>query len=208
MNLETINTIAFENMAKRRANLQREVGYIYYHGLRAATLSGEISHRVFGAHAEFDKILHIGALFHDVGKGFQPHNEVGAQITRKLLADYCAPEELVDIEQIVRFHCVRKRGIQLSDRVLCVQDADILDHFGTQEIWLQIFYSAATDQSQTQALEYWNSDEFTTHLDELRELINFDVTRRLFESRLAFARGFVDRFGYEAEGRLFPETGD
>ena len=189
-------------MEKRRFQLEREPGYVYFHGMRVANLAGEIVSLVSGEKDSFDPVLFTGALFHDIGKGFESHNDTGADIARSLLKNTCNDDELDEIDRIVRFHCIRKHGLDLHEKILAVQDADIIDHFGTQEIWLNFLHNSYHDRSQQSVLEWWRSDRFVKHIDELRGLVNLDVSKDLFEERLAYHEEFVSRFQLESEGGI------
>lgn len=156
---------------------------------------------ISGEKDRFDPVLFTGALFHDIGKGFESHNDTGAVIARSLLKNTCNEDELDEIDRIVRFHCIRKHGLDLDDRILAVQDADIIDHFGTQEIWLNFLHNSYHDRSQQSVLEWWQSEKFVDHIAELRGLINFDVSKVMFEERLTYHSEFVARFALEAVGR-------
>jgi uncharacterized protein len=81
MDIERINQIAYESMAHRKTHQGREPGFILYHGRRTAQIALRLAAQINGA---VDRnILYTGALFHDIGKGTEPHNEAGARIVRK-----------------------------------------------------------------------------------------------------------------------------
>ena len=211
MNLDEIRRIAWENMGKRRSHSDREEGYIYFHGLRVANLAGELLYLRGGNHDRIDDVLIAGGLFHDIGKGFGAHNESGAEITRHLLGDFCTPDELNTICDIVRFHCIRKHQLELPDHILAIQDADIIDHFGTQCVWLHFLHAANQNLGQSAALEYWQGEKYAEHMAELMELLNFSESKDIFTERLEYLRGFADRFQIEMEGRIVsgaPKTGE
>ena len=203
MNLDEIRKIARTNMAGRKAHRSREAGYIYHHGHRTARLAGEIQFLIKGEADLFDPVLYAGALFHDVGKGFEAHNETGAHLVRRLLGSVCSSEELDGICEIVRFHCLRKHGLNLVPRVLWVQDADILDHVGTQDVWLKFLHSAFECENQEEALAYWQSDSAAEHLSGMRDMLNFDVSKELYDERVAFNLRFIERFRAESGGEIF-----
>lgn len=203
LNIEAIRRVAWENMGTRRVHKEREIGYIYYHGLRTANIAGEILYLVHGKREDFDEIMFTGSLFHDVGKGFGIHNEAGAAIARHLLGDLCAQDKLDKICKIVRLHCIRDHRLDFSNQIRAVQDADIIDHYGTQQIWLGISRAAHHGETSADILGHWSGDEFRNHLDELRELLNFQESLSIFNERIDSARQFIDRFRVESEGRLF-----
>jgi uncharacterized protein len=210
VNLEEIRKIASDNMMSRRSHLEREPGYIYYHGLRTANLAAEILNKVEkrgnGRGPTFDPVLYTGALFHDIGKGFVSHHETGAELARRLLDGVCSDNELDRICDITRFHCIRKSGFDLDKEILAVQDADIIDHFGTQEIWLNFLNRGYKHEGQLEAIRFWDSDFFRDHTAKLRSLLNFEISKKLYDDRLEFQRLFLDRFKLEAEGLIPKEV--
>lgn len=189
-------------MAGRRSHLEREPGYIYHHGIRTANLAGEIIGKVQGKKTVFDPVLYTGALFHDVGKGFAAHNEAGAVAARSLLDGVCGPADLDRISDIVKYHCIRKNGLDLDGEILAVQDADMIDHFGAQEIWLSIYYQAYSHGSQHDLIEYWDTDNFRERTAKLRGLLNFDISRSIFDDRVDFQESFLSRFKLENDGKV------
>ena len=203
MNLEELKRIARETMKDRVSHQEREPGYILRHGMRTANLSGEIMAAASGIRDVFDEVLYAGGLFHDVGKGFKPHNEVGAQITNELLASVCNSRELDDVSNIVRFHCIRKHDIELETRILVVQDADMIDHFGTQEVWLNFYYGSYHRKGPEHSIVYWESDEWKRLLEDMRDLLNFDLSKKIFDERVEFQAEFLARFKVEVEGGIY-----
>ena len=199
-------------MGARRAHAQRERGYIYYHGHRTARLAAEIGVRSgilrptdSSDQASQEPLLYVGALFHDIGKGFEHHNITGASITRALLSGVMSSEELDVVCDMVRCHCLRRDDSQTS-WVKLVQDADLLDHFGTQEVWLKFQYSAVEGESCDDALAFWRGEEWSNQVQELRGLLNYSLCKELYDERIEYVRSFVERFAVEAEGRLFDEA--
>ena len=203
MNLDTIREIARSNLDGRRPNPNREAGFIYYHGLRVANIAGELAARNGAARDALDHVLYTGALFHDVGKGFSGHNEIGAAVARLLLAEQFHPDELDEVCEIVRFHCVRKHQLDLPPRVLYVQDADIIDHYGAQHVWLQFLRAAQKGTTQTEAAEGGRRDSSGERLDRVRKLLNFDLSIEIFDQRVRYQREFYERFAQEALGGVF-----
>ncbi|MBN1685449.1 MAG: HD domain-containing protein [Spirochaetales bacterium] len=206
MNLDIVRKIAAENMGSRRSHLDREPGYVLHHGQRTANLTGEIMNRITGGPDVFDPVLYAGALFHDIGKGFAAHNETGAELAAGLLKDVCAPGELDRICHIVRNHCLRKQGLELDDGILAVQDADMIDHFGTQGVWLDFLHRGYKHDTQLATVRLWDSDEFRNHVRDMRELLNFELSKELFDDRIEFQEGFLARLKMESEGRVPDEV--
>lgn len=204
MNLDAVRAVAEAALAGRRPNGMRETGYIYYHGLRVANLAGELSVLTGGADS-FDPVMYVGGLFHDTGKGFPAHHETGAAIVRNLLADHCTQEDLDAVCRIVQYHCIRKHGLDLPRSVLLVQDADIVDHYGTQEVWLKFLYAAGSGEAQPTTAEYWRGEDYLRNIEQSRSLLNFPESVALFDERIAYQNAFYRRFEREARGEIVDE---
>src|SRR5690606_1118348 len=128
-------------MGKRKSHLRREKGFIYYHCQRVANLSLNLRKQLYPDQAAMDDIMYVGALFHDVTKGIEPHHETGVHLVKQLLQEECKVDELEIVATIIAQH--NNRHLQeLPYYIKIVQDADILDHFGSMEIWLKFIYSA------------------------------------------------------------------
>ena len=83
MNIEKVEQAACECMASRQESKDREPGWLYHHGRRVARIALRLADEI-GAAVDRD-VMYAGALFHDIGKGAEPHNEIGAAITREAL---------------------------------------------------------------------------------------------------------------------------
>jgi uncharacterized protein len=203
MNLEVIRGIARKAMETRISHSGREPGYIFAHGKRTANLAGEIVSRMTGREEIIDEILYTGALFHDVGKGLPRHNEAGAVLVKQLLADVCDVGQLESISDIVRFHCLRKHDLDLNESILALQDADIIDHFGTQEVWLNFYNSAHYHHSTQHSLDWWQGERFAQIVTKMRTLLNFDFSKEIYDDRVAFHKDFLARFRAESKGLIY-----
>lgn len=202
MDIKKIDQIALETMSKRKAHVERERGFIYNHGRRVAALSLSLYSKIESAEKALEETIYAGALFHDVGKGIGSHGHTGAVLVKDLLKDCCTSSELESISEIVRLH--NKRGQkELPDMIKIVQDADILDHMGTQEIWMSFLYSSYADKDPDYAIDFWNSDFFKSHISGARELLNFDISKSVYDERLDFELKFIERFIIESKGEIF-----
>ncbi len=204
MNINRCDTIAEKVMASRRPHSLRESGYIRRHGKRVAALVFDLAEELpAGLQLQRD-ILQVAALFHDVGKGFTPHAEIGALLVREYLRDECTPEELERVAFLVGAHCYRKTGSYGGDNELhLLQDADILDHFGSQEVWLNFAYQLHSDKGPEGSIQFWQSKEFRKHIDTCRGLLNYGFAAAEFDRRFEFLAEFIRRFGVESEGRIY-----
>ncbi|MBP0725694.1 HD domain-containing protein [Bacillus sp. RG28] len=201
MDIEKITKIAFKKMAKRKAHLEREKGYIFYHCQRVAKLAINLRKSIHPSDDSFDDIIYVGSLFHDVTKGIEPHNESGSILVKEILKDYCSIEEIQMISEIVRLHNQRGND-NLPYYLKIVQDADVLDHFGSGEIWLKFFYSAHHEENVFEALETWNSTWFKDYYKKTRDSLNFDLSKEIFDNKADFHNKFVERFAMEINGEI------
>jgi len=101
MNLEQTTSIAKQHMIGRKVAIH-EPGYINHHARRTAAIALHLPDQL---DTPVDPlVVHTAALFHDIGKDSDPHNEVGARIARDLLAQCCSSNELDRIYQIIHDH--------------------------------------------------------------------------------------------------------
>ena len=85
MDRQKIIEIARVAMAQRQPRQEREKGYVFHHGLRTAKIAMKLFDSLECPDKTCPDILFCAALFHDVGKGTEPHNETGAKIASELL---------------------------------------------------------------------------------------------------------------------------
>ena len=191
MNIERIEAIAREVMEAQRSYLEREPGWLYYHGRRTARLSQWLV-KELSARVDPD-VVYTGALFHDVGLGSEPHNQVGAQRTRELLEAHCTAQELDAICDVIEHHSRRRNpSAPLAARI--VQDADLLDHVGIMGVWTTIYANGVNSvRFEEHQRTHLNEQRVATRL-KLRRDLNFDVARKLFDLRVAEERAFFNRF--------------
>jgi uncharacterized protein len=201
MNIDKIHEIAFKTMAKRKSHLKREKGFIYYHGQRVAKIAINLRKELFPDDASMDDAIYVAAMFHDVTKGIEPHHATGAHLVRTLLKDECTAEEIEVISTIIASHNSRKRS-ELPFYIKIVQDADILDHFGSMEIWLKFMYSAHEEESVFDSFRVWDSEEHKKYLDESRGALNYDRSKEIFDRKIRFEEQFQARFRMEYHGEV------
>jgi uncharacterized protein len=200
MDLELIKQRAFENLGKRKAHRHRETGFIYYHGVRVARLVINLRKLVLPEDSSMDELLQAAAYFHDVAKGIEPHSKYGALLVKEMLMDLCTEEELEQIAALIACHAHRKKR-EYNAYEMLLQDADLLDHFGTVELWMNFYYYALEDKSMDASLEFYNT-EFEALAAKNRSLLNYDVSRQIFDEKLEFLNSFLKRMEIESKGDI------
>ena len=196
MDTGRVTQIAYDQM-RSRPYPEREEGYILYHGQRVAALSLLLNQHM-GAHIDED-ILYAGALLHDVGKGLEPHSEMGAVLVQALLKEECTGLEIEEISRIVREHNQRRSdGCSIQAKI--VQDADVLDHVGAMGLWLKLLRNVNHERTIGESMECYASSEVREGIARMRDSLNFDLSRSIFDERVAFEDRFFERFQQEVNG--------
>jgi len=203
MDRENITKLAYEKMGKAKAHIAREKGFIYYHGLRTAKLALTLRKNIFPEINEYDDFIFVGALFHDCGKGLEPHEESGEVLVRHFLKNHFLEEELNIISDIVKFHRDRKSPNDHPMWIKLVQDADILEHQGTTEVWINIAYTLYDEKSYDRAIEWWLEDEKCLKGKvKQRKKLNFDFSKKVWDEKLEYVDSFIKRLKEESEGNV------
>lgn len=203
MDYEALDRLAARLMAKRKPHVQRERGSVYYHGQRVAKGVIQLRKMVTSDNSH-DPYLRVAALFHDVGKGMDPHAAIGATLMREQLKPYLAPDEIEEVTRLIANHDDRKPDSSKHDLpTRLLQDADLLDHYGTQEIFMCFSYSATHERGIHTALDFYRED-FKKIVNRQRKLLNFEESRRIFEEKYRFEREFIKRLKVESEGGYMP----
>ena len=203
MDYEALDHLAARLMAKRKPHAQRERGSIYFHGQRVSRGVIQLRKLVTSDNSH-DPYLRVAGLFHDVGKGMEPHAHIGAILMKDLLRPYMAPDEVDEVVRLIDVHDDRKPDSDKHDLpVRLLQDADLLDHFGTQEIWMCFSYYATHERGVSEALDFYRND-YKKSVNRQRKLLNFEESRRIFEEKYRFQRDFIKRLKVESEGGYMP----
>jgi uncharacterized protein len=200
MDLALIKQIAFENLGNRKAHRHRETGFIYYHGARVANLVINLRKLILPEDSSMDEILQAAAYFHDVAKGIEPHSKYGAVLIREMLQDLCTAEEIEQIARLIGSHAQRKKR-EYNNYEMLLQDADLLDHFGTIELWMNFCYSAIDDKNIDFSIDYYDT-EFKALADKNKSLLNYEVSEKIFNEKLQFLHDFISRMKIENKGDI------
>jgi uncharacterized protein len=201
LDLIKISNLAYELMKDRKAQPDRETGYIYYHGERVSKLSIRLRKRLLPNDNSYDEYMIIASLFHDIGKGFKPHEKYGAILVKDILREYCSSNEIDKISELINYHQGPRKDENLSDYIKIIQDADILDRFGTMQIWLDFHDSAIKDLPIKLTLDFYKK-EFQMYANYMRNLLNFDLSIEIFDEKIKYIASFIDRLNIEADGNI------
>ena len=200
MDFERLDAIARKAMAKRKSHFEREMGAAYFHGQRVAMGALALRRRLT-EDASMDDVLRAAAMFHDVGKGIEPHDETGAALARELLRDEMTGEELAMVCRLIREHDRRRPGTEentLFERIL--QDADILDHYGSQGVWLSCTYYVYHGQQEMAQMPVFYETDWPEQIEKHRALLNFPESQRIFDEKCRFEAAVARRMAEEAKG--------
>lgn len=202
MDLQKIKEIAKHLMAERKAHLEREKGGAYYHGKRVANLVLEFRKIILPDDSSHDDILTVAAWFHDCAKGIEPHEEYGDVIARHALKNYLSHDELDTVCSLIKLHCLRNPdNNNYNEYTKLLQDADIIDHFGIYEIWMNIQYWAHTDGSIHDMINHYQNYHIN-HTQKCRALLNYKYSIEVFDNRLSFEKEFIARLNDEGIGNI------
>ena len=204
MNFLALDTLAAKLMRGRKSHREREIGAVYDHGKRVS--EGVISLRkAVSDDDSHDDLLRAAAMFHDVGKGIEPHAHSGAVLVRDLLKGYATEDEVSEIARLIAVHADRHPNDEKHDLwARLLQDADLLEHYGTYDIWMCFSYYAYNGQEGIQKAADFLENELPQQAARHRELLNFEVSRHIFDEKMAFERSFTQRLLIEATGNYIP----
>ncbi len=82
LDFEKLENIAKDLMLERHVHLTREIGSVYYHGMRVSRAVLRLRKMIFPLDDSMDECLRAAGLLHDIGKGVEPHGHYGAVLAR------------------------------------------------------------------------------------------------------------------------------
>ena len=201
MNFERLEAIANKAMGARKSHVEREIGHVYFHGKRVANSVILLRKRVFPEDDSHNEILRCAGLFHDVGKGIEPHAHTGAMLARELLKEELTASELDAVCELISVHDDRHpEDDRHSPWVKLLQDADHLDHFGSQGLWLSFIYRAYVGQKDMMELPAFYESEWDDSVPRTRSRLNFDISKEIFDEKVKYERDVIRRLKLEGEG--------
>ena len=192
---EAMDRLAAGWMKERKAHLSREKGFIYKHGKRVAHSVIVLRKQVLAEDTQ-DDALRLAAMFHDIGKGIEPHGESGAVLVRTLLAPY-APVSLVEK---VAYYVQEHDRFESDDPFVCLlRDADIMDHFGAVEIIMSGQYGAYTERGIEDTLD-WYREGYLAYAERTRKRIHFEISKQIYAEKVKATQEFMERLEIESRG--------
>ena len=203
MDFERLNAVAEKLMKRRKAHREREAGSIYEHGQRVAKLVITLRKAVVPQDDSMDDILRLAGMFHDIGKGIEPHAAFGAPIMLQAVKGIVTEEEAQAAARLIGTHCDRRPDEPMHGVwARLIQDADLLDHIGTYTVWMDIQYCAYKDMGVLEEAELFKgkAEEYASFH---RTQLNFDVSKRIYDDRIGFYLEYTRRFLVESQGEVY-----
>lgn len=199
MKTDEILKIAEERLKNRPSQMFRERGNKFYHGQRVGNLVRYLCEKL-----KYDgdvDVLVVAAWFHDISNGmieYEKHEKLGAEKTREALRGLCSDCELEQICNVILVH--DHRGMEdLDSASMILQDADLLDHFGTFSIWQDFQEALKNNRSMAETAEFMmrncDCDYYSTG-----ERFNFDISRKIYAEKVTFIQAFAERLAIEGDG--------
>ncbi len=203
MDFDKLDQLAFKYMGKRKSHKEQEMGAAYYHGKRVANGVIALRKRLFQDDS-MDDILRCAGIFHDIGKGIEPHTHTGAVLAWDLLKNEISENELEHVCRLIEAHNDRKPQTDAHswDEKL-LQDADLLDHYGSQGIWMSVSYYAYTTQQEMDQVPSFYKTEWQNQIATHRTLLNYNLSKIIFDDKTSFEMAIATRMEVEKKGIYF-----
>jgi hypothetical protein len=144
----------------------------------------------------------VASWFHDCAKGIEPHAEYGVVVAKKALKDELKDDFLQKVLNVIALHCSRKpdnNDYDIPTKIM--QDADLIDHFGIYEIWMNIQYWSHTNGSIEDMISYYMENHLK-HTNHHRSLLNYEFSKKVFDDRVDFEKDYIKRLLDEGNGKI------
>lgn len=162
------------------------------HCLRTAHIAVRLR-QLTGKSAKLDDLIYTAGLFHDIAHDSTAHDQheaAGAQRTEELLKEILPAAFLKRVTAIIAVHDDRRPNDGRDDATCLVQDADLLDHFGTARIWAEFGFAAKHGMRLEQSLCRLMLSQRKRGL--YCQILHFDVSRREIIRRLDYETMFAE----------------
>lgn len=206
-NKEAIAELLKQELASKSSHEWKEPGNKYDHGVRTAKLTLHLRELIFpdtDDPALDEDILTVAAWFHDICNGQDDHERAGAEYIETLLAEYCTAEELAAVCGLVRVHDHRTTEPEktMPDAVKLLQDADMLDHLGTYDVWITFCEFCHQHRTPMEYAEQFTNGVFDRFAAHWRSRMNYPQSLEIFEEKIAFECAFARRMLRELNGEF------
>lgn len=200
MDFQRLDEIAAKLMKKRKSHNEREIGAVYFHGKRVGVSVLELRRRLVPNDDSWDDVLRCAGMFHDVCKGIEPHPKHGAILLREILKDELTGEEMERVCELVVEHDRRPDTDEHTVWQKLLQDADLLDHYGAQGVWMSFAYQCFVGQQDSLPLIEFYDGEWPGHVARCLSMLNFEESKKIFNEKCEFERSVIDRVRHECNG--------
>lgn len=201
MDFKRLDLLAQKYMKYRKSHKEREMGAAYFHCKRVSNSVIILRQQIFPDNPEWDDVLKCAGLFHDIGKGIEPHSHSGAVLVRDLLKEEMSEDELDKVCTLIEAHADRRPGTDIhTDWEKLLQDADLLDHYGSQGVWMSCIYYAYTGQQEMAQVPEFYFSEWREQIKRHRQALNYDISKEIFDEKVQFEQMVAERMDIERKG--------
>lgn len=149
-----------------------------------------------------EDLLWAAGLFHDSGKGLEPHWISSKALVLEHLAPLADSEEALDrIAYLVRYHAKRSDPALLTTELKLLQDADILDHRGCMQIWLAVGGAVSDGRDPEQIAAEWDGSSGASAERSSGTCCTLTNPSGRFDERLARETAFYNAVKAEISGQ-------